>query len=325
MSRIVKVWNLDYDGSSKSKRTKTKATSSGSRTTEAEKSAARPSRSREPKSVASSISVVGRPSSDGSDRHRSRSADRKRRHGADRRKDFPTPPSWQGPAVRFSHQYRLPSTRQRWLILCLCGHCYSDGWTRVRLQIPRPARLYSRQCLLPDMTQHPGDQTRCLELQGDDPGLQRDVWVVFRVQTWGPVFPVAPQNQQMTRQVTARQVTSQQMMAQHMTGRQVTGPADLSALDGPAGVTGLMNCVRLSSWCQCWKFSWKSYRTAGPVSVKSFRSYWEVLGPTNEGQRPESERHRREALLGGSGSITPPPGKFGENGAIWGQFGEFCN
>ena len=37
------------------------------------------------------------------------------------------------------------------------------------------------------------------------------------------------------------------------------------------------------NWSQCWKFSWKSYRTAGPVSVKSFRSYWEVLGPTNEG------------------------------------------
>ena len=136
MSRIVKVPSLDYDGSSKSKRTKTKATSSGSRATEAEKSAARPSRSREPKSVVSSVSAVGRPSSDGSDRHRSRSADRKRRHGADRRQDFPTPPSWQGPAVRFARQYRLPSTRQRWSILCLCGHCYSDGWTRVRLQIP---------------------------------------------------------------------------------------------------------------------------------------------------------------------------------------------
>ena len=85
-----------------------------------------------------------------------------------------TPPSWQGPAVYFSRQYRLPSTRQRWSILCVCGHCYSDRWTRVRLQISRPARLYSRQCLLPDMTQHPGDQTRRLELQRDYPGLQRD-------------------------------------------------------------------------------------------------------------------------------------------------------
>ena len=53
------------DGSTKLKRTKTKATSSGSRAMEAEKSAARPSRSHEPKSLVSSISAVGRPSSDG--------------------------------------------------------------------------------------------------------------------------------------------------------------------------------------------------------------------------------------------------------------------
>ena len=54
------------DGSSKSKRAK-RATSSGSKATEVEKSAVRPSRSREPKkSVASSVSVAGRPSSDGS-------------------------------------------------------------------------------------------------------------------------------------------------------------------------------------------------------------------------------------------------------------------
>ena len=76
-------------------------------------------------------------------------------------------------------------------------------------------------------------------------------------------------------------------------------------------------------YSQCWKFSWKSYRTAGPVSVTSFRSYWEVLGPTNEGQRPESERHRREALLGGvrgHNHHTPPPPQ--ENlGEKMGQFG----
>ena len=71
-----------------SKRTKT-ATSSGSRATEVEKSATRPSRSCEPKSMASSISVVGRPASDGSERHRLWSGDRKRRHGADRRQDSP--------------------------------------------------------------------------------------------------------------------------------------------------------------------------------------------------------------------------------------------
>ena len=59
------------DGSSKAKRTKTKATSSGSC---------------EPKSV---VSAVERPSSHGSDRRRSRSAVRKRRHGADKRQDSP--------------------------------------------------------------------------------------------------------------------------------------------------------------------------------------------------------------------------------------------
>ena len=62
------------DGSSKSKRTKTKARSSGSC---------------EPKSVVSSVSAVERPSSHGSDRRRSRSADRKRRHWADKRQDSP--------------------------------------------------------------------------------------------------------------------------------------------------------------------------------------------------------------------------------------------
>ena len=56
---------LPSDGSSKSKRAKT-ATSSGSKATEDEHSAVWPSRSREPKkSVASSVSVVGRPAPTG--------------------------------------------------------------------------------------------------------------------------------------------------------------------------------------------------------------------------------------------------------------------
>ena len=56
-----------------------------------EKSAVWPSRSREPKkSVASSVSVVGRPSSDWPELHRSRSGDRKRRsQGSDRCQDSP--------------------------------------------------------------------------------------------------------------------------------------------------------------------------------------------------------------------------------------------
>ena len=70
--------------------------------------------------------------------------------------------------------------RQHWSILCLCGRYYSVGWTRVWFQIPRPARLLRRQCLLPDMTHHPGDQTLSLELQRDvqglpSPGLHRDI------------------------------------------------------------------------------------------------------------------------------------------------------
>ena len=78
------------DGLSKSKRAKI-ATSSGSKATEVERSAVRPSKSHEPKKfVASSVSVAGWPSSDGSERHRSQSGDRKRRsHGSARCQDSP--------------------------------------------------------------------------------------------------------------------------------------------------------------------------------------------------------------------------------------------
>ena len=76
------------DGSSKAKRTKTKATSSGSS---------------EPKSV---VSAVEWPSSHGSDRRRSRSADRKRRHGADDRQDS----SRHQPSRRREEERSLPSS-----------------------------------------------------------------------------------------------------------------------------------------------------------------------------------------------------------------------
>ena len=84
------------DGSSKTKRAKT-ATGSGSKAKGVEQSASWPSRSHEPKkSVASSVSMVGRPRSDsssgakGSERHRSRSGERNRRsHRSDRRQDSP--------------------------------------------------------------------------------------------------------------------------------------------------------------------------------------------------------------------------------------------
>ena len=97
---------------SKSKQAKT-ATSSGSKATEVEKSAARPSRSREPKkSVASSVSVTGRPSSDGSERHRSRSGDRKRRsHGSNRRQDSPRHhASRHGSGLREGERFRPSSS-----------------------------------------------------------------------------------------------------------------------------------------------------------------------------------------------------------------------
>ena len=96
------------EGSSKKKRTKT-ATSSGSS---------------QPKSVASSVSAVGRPSSHGSGHRRSRSPERKRRHGGDKRQDSP----------------RHQSSRRE-------GH--SSGrregeWSR-RFQLPETCRV--RQCL----------------------------------------------------------------------------------------------------------------------------------------------------------------------------------
>ena len=45
--------------------------------------------SSQPKSVASSVSAVGRPSSHGSDHRRSRTPERKRRHGEEKRQDSP--------------------------------------------------------------------------------------------------------------------------------------------------------------------------------------------------------------------------------------------
>ena len=78
--------------------------------TEAEKSAARPSRSCEPKSVVSSVSVVRRPSSDGSDHHRSRSLDRKRRHGADKCQDSPRHQSSRRDSGRREGEQSRPSS-----------------------------------------------------------------------------------------------------------------------------------------------------------------------------------------------------------------------
>ena len=83
------------DGSSKSKRTKIKATSSGYR---------------EPKSVVSSVSEVGRPSSAGPDRHRSNSLDRKRRHRANKRQDSPRHQSSRRDSGRREGERSCPSS-----------------------------------------------------------------------------------------------------------------------------------------------------------------------------------------------------------------------
>ena len=68
------------------KRTKSKDSSKAKRS----KTAAISSR---PKSVASSVSLVGRPSSHGSDHRRSRTPERKRRHGEEKRHESPRHPS----------------------------------------------------------------------------------------------------------------------------------------------------------------------------------------------------------------------------------------
>ena len=101
------------EGSSKTKRTKTKATTS---------------ESSQPKSVASSVSVVGRPSSHGSDRRRSRSPERKRRHRDDKRQDSPRHQAWRLPAreravpAKFLWRFQLPEACRVWQCLQGVGH-----------------------------------------------------------------------------------------------------------------------------------------------------------------------------------------------------------
>ena len=184
---------VSSDGSSKSKRTKTKATSSGLRATKAEKSAARPSRSREPKSVVSSGSAVERPSSDGSDRHRSRSSDRKRRHGADKRQDSPrhqssrrdsgrregersrpsssvgpAPGDVQSPAV-FPRR-RTPILRPLPLIIVIASHraiedpCHHPHLGRLPTVSQRPVimREDERAPIGPDLRTSPDGKCSCL-------------------------------------------------------------------------------------------------------------------------------------------------------------------
>ena len=90
-------------------------------------------------------------------------------------------PCGQGPAAFSSLPSRKPSIKQRWSTLCLCGRYYSVGWTSLVFQRPWPVWLPSHQCRLPDMTQPTGDQPRRLELQREDPSLQRGFSILHRV------------------------------------------------------------------------------------------------------------------------------------------------
>ena len=106
------------DGSSKTKKRPDSATSS--KATEAE-SADQPSRSRDKKTLSSSVSAVGRSRFDGgpvpsgtngSEHHRSRSGDRGRRgHGSERRHDSPR--SRHSPRCRWSGERTRPTSSGR--------------------------------------------------------------------------------------------------------------------------------------------------------------------------------------------------------------------
>ena len=92
-----------------------------------------------------------------------------------------TPSGWQDTSIvtgvsspLFPSMQHL-STRLHWLVLCPCGLCCSDRWTRVWwFLMPRPARLHSQLFLFPEMTHYPGGQTHRLGLQKDDPGCWSD-------------------------------------------------------------------------------------------------------------------------------------------------------
>ena len=66
--------------------------------------------SSQPKSVASSFSVVGRPSSHRSDRRRSRSPERKRQHGDDKHQDSPRHQSSRRDGSRWESEWSRPSS-----------------------------------------------------------------------------------------------------------------------------------------------------------------------------------------------------------------------
>ena len=91
-------------------------------------------------------------------------------------------PAWRGPALHHSSlPSRRPSISQHWWTLCRCGRCFNVAWTCLVFQITPSVQLSSHHYLFPDMTQPTGDQPRRLDLQKEDPSLQRGSSILLRV------------------------------------------------------------------------------------------------------------------------------------------------
>ena len=83
-------------------------------------------------------------------------------------------PSWRGPALQHSSlPFQKPSISQHWWILCRYGRCLSAAWNCLVFQTTPSVRLSSHLYLFLNMTQPTRDQPRRLDLQKEDPSLQR--------------------------------------------------------------------------------------------------------------------------------------------------------
>ena len=76
---------------------------------------------------------------------------------------------------------RRPSISQHWWTLSRCGRCFNAAWISLVSKITPAVRLSRHHYLLPDMTQPTGDQSRWLDLQKEDPSLQRGSSIRLRV------------------------------------------------------------------------------------------------------------------------------------------------
>ena len=91
-------------------------------------------------------------------------------------------PAWRGPALHHpSLPCRRPSISQHWWTLSRCGRCFNAAWISLVSKITPAVRLSSHHYLLPDMTQPTGDQSRRLDLQKEDPSLQRGSSIRLKV------------------------------------------------------------------------------------------------------------------------------------------------